>query len=197
MELKRSSRTGAWLLVAGIAVAVIALVVTLSIIAGGSDEEPTANRPTDTSSDTPTPASQTLLLGRLEPPSGGSGRGTVALRVNAKGAVDIAAQITGLPKREQFGNGSFTAWAFWLEGPSAKPLALGFYNDTDRTPSTTPGTLSVAQTLDGNGVPGLTEADLDRYDRVLVTMETLKNETDVPTSPGRVLLSGKLEVGNS
>ncbi len=32
---------------------------------------------------------------------------------------------------------------------------------------------------------------------MLVTMETLKNETDVPTSPGRVLLSGKLEVGNS
>lgn len=196
-ELQRSSRTGAWLLVAGIAVAVIAAVITLSILAGGDDESPTANRPTDTSSDTPGTTARTLLLGRLAPPSGGSGRGTVALRVNDKGSVDIAAQITGLPKRERLAGGGFTAWAFWLDGPDSKPLALGFYNDTGGESSTTPGTLSVAQTLNGNGVPGLTEADLDRYTDLIVTMETLKSATDVPTTPGRILLSGELGVANS
>ncbi len=73
VEIQRSSRTGAWLLVAGIAIAVIAAVVTLSVLAGGSDDAPTANRPSDTSSDTPTETPRTLLLGRLEPRAAAQG----------------------------------------------------------------------------------------------------------------------------
>ncbi len=186
-ELQRSSRTGAWLLVAAVAAVVIAAVVGLSYFAGNDDGGGTVtNSPTDPPTETPaTTTAATTFLVELSSPSGGGATGQAALRPRGDGATDLAAEITGLPKNDT------DAYAFWLDGPNVEPLRLGFY---DRTGDPSPeGKITVGIRLNGQSVPAVTAKDLDQYTTLIVSREDPKAQT-APTTPTSVLLSGTLSI---
>lgn len=194
-EVERSSKTGAYLLIGGLAIVVIAAVFGISQLAGG-DDEPSGVANTPSQSDTPasggsTPAASTPLdtfLVDLKAPAGSNAKGQVALRPRADDSgTDLAAQITGLSKSAD------TAYAFWLLGPSTEPLLLGFY---DRTGDPSPaGKIAVGIRLNGQGVPPITAADLDRYDRLVVSAEDPRAEKN-PTAPTDIVLAGTLQISN-
>jgi anti-sigma factor RsiW len=187
VELERSSRTGAWLLVAAVAAVVIAAVVGLSVLAGGDDGGDTVtNSPTEEPAGTPaaTTAATTYLV-ELTSPTGGAAKGQAALRPRSDGATDLAAEITGLPKNDT------DAYAFWLDGPDVEPLRLGFY---DRTGDPSPaGKITVGIRLNGQGVPAVTEQDLDQYSELIVSREDPK-ASPTPTTPTTVVLRGTIAI---
>ncbi|MEH3052679.1 MAG: sigma factor-like helix-turn-helix DNA-binding protein [Patulibacter minatonensis] len=188
VEVERSSRTGAWLLVGGIAVAVIAAVVLLSVFAGGgSSDTPVSNTADTPAAETAAATTASTFIVNLASPSGGSATGKAALRPRTDGATDLAAEITGLPKNDT------DAYAFWLEGPNTDPLLLGFY---DRTGDPSPaGEITVGIRLNGQSVPAVTAADLDDYDQLVVSREDSKAK-DRPTTPTSVVLQGTIAVAN-
>ncbi|MFT4035295.1 MAG: sigma factor-like helix-turn-helix DNA-binding protein [Patulibacter sp.] len=187
LEVERSSRTGAWLLVGAVAVIVTAAVVGLSVLAGGSDEATdVSNAPAET-----TPASttgSTIFAVDLASPSGGSVKGQAALRPGKSGAMNFAVRLSGLPKT------TTDAYAFWLDGPDVDPLLLGFY---DRTlDSSAAGDLSVGMTLNGDDVPAVTEQDLDQYDTLIMSAEDPSRDRDAPklAQPTKVVAQGTIAI---
>lgn len=188
VELERTSRTGAWLLVAAVAVVVIAAVVGLSFLAGGNDNGDTVtNTPTESPTDTPatTSAASTFLVD-LTSPSGGQAKGQAALRPRGDGATDLAAEITGLPTTDS------DAYAFWLDGPNVDPLRLGFY---DRKGDPSPeGKITVGIRLNGQGVPAVTAQDLDQYSTMIVSREDPTASTPPPSAPTDIVLSGTIAI---
>jgi hypothetical protein len=203
VELEQSSKRGAWLLIAGIAVVVVVAVVVLSLVAGGGDGNPdnTISDGSQVSQSTPASTSTTpaLTFGtELKAPAGSKGSGEIALRPNANGATSLAAQASGLVPLQVNADGSFTAWAVWLEGANADPLRLGFYSTTtsaDALKAAKQGKLDLGTILDGTDSPTVSATDLEKkYDTILITRETLKTEKDLPSKPGTVVLSGKLKL---
>lgn len=186
-ELENSSRKGAWLLVAAVAAVVIAAVVGLSVLAGGDDGGDTVtNTPTEPADTPATTTASTTYLVDLASPTGGAAKGQAALRPRGDGATDLATEITGLPKNDT------DAYAFWLDGPNVEPLRLGFY---DRTGDPSPeGKITVGIRLNGQGVPAVTDQDLDQYTELIVSREDPKNSTPPPSAPTDVVLSGTIKI---
>lgn len=192
-EVERASSRGAWLLVAAVALVVVVVVIALATFAGGGDDPATGNDGDSVASSTPAPT----YVAELEPPAGGSSAtGDAALRPGASGAVALALKASGLPERTTLDGGGFTAYAFWLDGTGTEPQRIGFYDDSQDATSTTPGTIQIGIELNGEGVPAITAQDLERYDQLIVSLETLRNASDRPARPGRVLLRGDLRVYN-
>lgn len=194
-ELETSSRKGAWFLIGGIAFAVIAVVVLLSIFAGDDGGDPTTNAGTPTEESTPAPSTRPMFAVTLKSPSGGAATGEALFRESPQGAMNLALSAENLQPTRQLEGGGFTAYAFWLDGRSAEPLSLGFYQPQDDADGVTAadGKLELAATLDGSNSPGIEASDLEKYDTLIVTREILKSAKDVPEAPGSVVLSGELD----
>jgi Sigma-70, region 4 len=186
-ELERSSRTGAWLIVGGVAAVVIAAVIGLSFLSGdGEQSSGIANTPNET---TPAATSDAAtLVVELKSPTGGKATGQAALRPRGSGPTDFAAQIKGVSTTEN------DAYVFWLDGPSVEPQRLGYY-DRDGDPSPE-GQMRVGMRLNGQGVPAITSKDLDQYTELLMTREN-PNVTTPPKTPIDIVLSGELQVVTS
>lgn len=193
-ELERSSRKGGWLLIGSIAAAVVAIVVLVSVLAGGgNDDDPTRNTGATAEESTPATSRPTFAVD-LTSPSGGPATGQAVLRESPQGPMNLAMQAENLTPTRQLENGSFTAYAFWLDGPSVEPLRLGFFApaEADETVSAKDGTLDLAVRLDGSSTPAVDAADLEKYDTLFITRETLESKTDRPETPGPIVLSGEI-----
>lgn len=194
-ELETSSRTGAYLLIGGIAAIVIVVVLIVSGAFGGSDDDgTTVNDGTQAEETTPATNSRPTFAVDLASPSGGSAKGQAVLRESPQGPMNLALQAENLTPTKQLDGGGFTAYAFWLDGPNVEPLSLGFYQPTDSQDNITAadGTLDLATRLDGSDTPAIDAADLEQYDTLFITRETLQSKTDRPTTPGPVVLSGEI-----
>lgn len=193
-ELETSSRTGAWFLIGGIAAVVIVVVLIVSGAFGGGDDDSTTTNAGTTTEQTPETSSRPTFAVDLASPSGGSATGKAVLRESPQGPMNLAMQAENLTPTRQLENGSFTAYAFWLDGPSAEPLRLGFFApaEADETVSAKDGTLDLAVRLDGSSTPAVDAADLEKYDTLFITRETLSSEEDRPETPGPVVLSGEI-----
>ena len=192
-ELESSSRKGAWLLIGGLALVAVAVALVVSFAAGGNDDTPT-NSGTKAAESTPSTTNKPLYGVNLTSPSGGKAKGDAAFRENPEGAMNIVMKATGLAPTRQLENGSFTAYAFWLDGPSVEPLALGFFQpvDSEGNVSAADGTLDLAAPLDGSQTPAVDAAGFEKYDTLIVTRETLTSKTDRPKTPGPVVLEGEI-----
>lgn len=193
-ELEKSSRAGGWLLIGSIAAVVVAVVVIVSFALGGDDADTTRNTGDTTEESTPATNSRPTFAVELKSPSGGSAEGQAILRESPQGPMNLAMQAEGLTPTRQLDGGRFTAYAFWLDGPNVEPLSLGFFQPTDSEDnvSASDGTLDLAVRLDGTTTPAVDAADLEKYDTLFLTRETLDSKDDRPTTPGPVVLSGEI-----
>lgn len=184
-EVKRSSRTGGLLFLAGIGVVLAVILVLVFSAADNSSNGPTnesAGTPTSPATAAPatggttpptTTTPQLVSSARLAPPAGDtSGAAGVAVIAREAGALVLGLQATGLPK-----SAPGTAYALWLFNPPNKARFLGFV----RKPVAADGKLASASRLDQSP---------DGYGQLLVTRETQNG----PTKPGTIILRGVFAV---
>ncbi len=201
VELEKESKLGAWLLVAGITVAVFAAVAILALVVGDGDDT-SANKipgPNDTPAQSSTAATtaKPTIGADLTSPSGGAAKGQAALQESATGAMKLAVKASGLTPPQKLADGSFTAYAFWLDGPTVEPKRLGFYDATEAQAASTglaEGQIELGAMLDGTGAPAIEAKDVEQYTTIFITRETLTSTTDTPETPGPKVLSGKLAI---
>lgn len=185
-ELEHESRRGGWFIVGGIAALVIAVVVALSLIAGGDDGNPRAVDPAPDERPAATTNPETFVA-EMKSPSGDA-EGQAALKPNDDGAIVIALNATGLAPSLRLDAGRIAVYGVWLAGPNTDPLFIGFPPSVGED-----GDLSLQGLLNGvDNSPAVSSADLDNYTELLVTREVLESETARPTKPGRTALKGTL-----
>ncbi len=110
--------------------------------------------------------------------------------------MSFALTATGLPAPRQLADGRFTAYAVWLDGPGRDPLRLGFYDPAGDT-GNQPGQIRIGIKLDGKNTPGLEAADLEQFDTVIMSRETLSSRDDRPSKPTTIVLDGELQIGQA
>ncbi len=184
-ELTHSSRRGAFFVIAGIAIAVIAAVVVLSTFAGSDGDENSRG-----GGDTPATTSTALTyVAELSAPSGNAS-GDAALRPNEQGATVIALNATGLAPSLRLENGRIAVYGVWLDGAQVDPLFIGFPPSVGED-----GALQLGGLLNGvDNSPAVDATDLESFDTLLVTREVLADEQARPSKPGRTALSGQLAI---
>jgi hypothetical protein len=201
IELEKESKLGAWLVVAGIAVAVIAAVIILAVVVGGKDDETapiigSGDTPTETAEPTSSTTSKAIIGADLTPPGGGSSpKGQAALQESQQGPIKLALNATGLKPPESLGDGRGTDYAFWMDGPTVQPLYLGFYNTTDSEAARAnlaKGRIELGALLDGSSAPAVDAKELEKYTEIFITRETVSGKSK-PSKPGTVVLTGDLE----
>ncbi|MEJ7825003.1 MAG: anti-sigma factor [Solirubrobacteraceae bacterium] len=157
----------------GLAVAIAVIVVTGVF---RDDDKTTTSTVTRTASTTPSDSPQTISQGMLTAPGGGDATadtGIIRYPQTNNFKLLVAAKNLKPPR-------SGTAYGIWLYTSESEKLFLGFPR----------ATVSDAGTLDV--VADLTP-ETPNFDEVLVTRET----TEEPTSPGEIILRGKLAVTTS
>jgi hypothetical protein len=157
----------------GLAVAIAVIIVTGVF---SDDVKTTTSTVTRTASTTPSSSPQTISQGTLTAPGGGDATadtGIIHYRQTNNFKLLVAAKNLKPPP-------SGSAYGIWLYTSESEKLFLGFPM----------ATVSDAGTLDV--VADLTP-DTPNFDEVLVTRET----TEKPTSPGEIILRGKLAVTTS
>jgi hypothetical protein len=157
----------------GLAVAIAVIVVTGVF---RDDDKTTTSTVTRTASTTPSDSPQTISQGMLTAPGGGDATadtGIIRYPQTNNFKLLVAAKNLKPPR-------SGTAYGIWLYTSESEKLFLGFPM----------ATVSDAGTLDV--VADLTP-ETPNFDEVLVTRET----TEEPTSPGEIILRGKLAVTTS
>jgi Sigma-70, region 4 len=172
-----SSRRGGAILLGVGALVVVALVVLLIGITGGSsrthsptDTAASGTHPTGTSTtpatSTTSPQVQAVSQSNLNPPDGhGTAKG-VGVVVKAGNAYGIIIEAQNLPPNNR------NAYAAWLYNSPADALRLGFVGQAVKN-----GKLQVASPLPANA---------GHYKQLLLTLETQTN----PKFPGTVVLQG-------
>jgi sigma-70-like protein len=177
----RSSRLGGALLLAGLAVAVLAVVVWLVAGRDDGDHKASAGAPparSSTGSGTTTPGIRTVGQATLSAPGGGKALGIARLAVQGSaGAFVLAAQGLAARPGSDFG--------VWLIGGAQRPAFLG----------TVPGSRlrSGGRLAVQTSVPRA----VGSYTTMLVTREPRSARTQAPTQPGTILLSGRLRLTGS
>jgi hypothetical protein len=172
-----SSRVGGAVLLAGGALAVVAVVLVL-VLTGGSNHNATSAQRAGTSTQhgatTPStnPATRVISQIALKPPGGGSRPLGLAdvLRVQGRNGIAIVAQ--GLPANSKHPP---NAYAVWLSNSATDSFRLGFVN---------PAVSSNGQLRTAGALP----TNASHFQKVLVTLETQSN----PRSPGTIVLEGTL-----
>ncbi|MDQ8044171.1 MAG: hypothetical protein AAGC46_08620 [Solirubrobacteraceae bacterium] len=197
VELETSSRRGGWFIIGGIAIVIVVAVVLASVVfTSSSDDSTNTVQGNDPSTSAPAATTGNTLVAELATPSGGgAAKGQAALKPNSTGATILALHATGLSPTKRLDDGRFTAFAFWLEGPSGvEPLRLGFYDPTTQSDGTaaSDGTIDLGITLDGTKTPAVTTATLAKYTKIVITREILTSTKDLPTAPGNEVLVGTL-----
>jgi hypothetical protein len=170
---RRSSRTGGFLLLAAVGAAIAVLIV---FVVSGSSNDGNSKSPVPDNQKTQTGSTTPRILGQinLNPPKGTSSKALAALTLVQQGnETDILFQGQGIPP-----NQTGDVYALWVTG-NGKVARLGFMprvgkSGKVRFPGALPSTV-----------------DLSKYTTLLMTRETNAS----PTSPGPVLLSGRLPSG--
>ncbi|MDO9354192.1 MAG: sigma factor-like helix-turn-helix DNA-binding protein [Solirubrobacteraceae bacterium] len=201
VELEKESKLGAWLVVAGIAVAVIAAVAILAFYVGNKDDDAgttigSGDTPTETAEPTSSTDAKPIIGADLAPPSGGGGpAGQAVLQESEQGPIKLALNATGLQPPRALDDGRGTDYAFWMDGPDVDPLYLGFYNTEDSAEARTnlsKGNIKLGALLDGGSAPAVDAKTLEKYTRIFITRETVSGQQK-PSKPGTVVLTGQLE----
>jgi hypothetical protein len=164
----RTSRLGGALLIGGVGVLVaVALVLILSGGDEGKKAKSAASPATQSTAGQPTPVAQINLMAA----SGGKSVGLAQVFVQGNQRLLIAAAQSLTP-----GN-----YAIWLYTSSAKARLLGF----------------VPQRVDKTGrfvTQGVLPDDARTFESLVVTREQV-TRGKVPTTPGAIVLRGKLQTG--
>jgi hypothetical protein len=172
-----SSRRGGAIMLGVGAIMVVALVVFLIAITGGSSK---THSPTDTAASgthttgtsttpaasTTSPQVQVVSQSNLNPPGGHGAAKGVGVVVKAANAYGIIIEAQNLPPNNK------NAYAAWLSNSPADSLRLGFVGQAVKN-----GKLEVASRLPANA---------GHYKQLLLTLETQAQ----PKVPGTVVLQG-------
>ena len=171
--MERSSRVGGAILIAAAVIGLFGLVFLGISLLGGDDDDDDGNRASTTTTQTQ-PGGEPRVIAQINllPPEGSGGKHRGVAQIAEQGGTRAIVMIAEGFARQRENPPRF--YALWLYNSQEDARRLGFLPQTEK------GRITVPVELPG---------DADKYERLVVTLETERS----PRQPGQILLTGPLQ----